>query len=172
MAKLQPRQPIALGVLLIAAAAVPTSAATQNRSTNVDIAKTVVRMPLAKGVSIDDAITSMKLRANLLNFKLVSHQPLSEQLKAEGVKNVRRLEIYQFCNPVTAYDMVKFDMAYAAYLPCRIAVVEGRDGKGWLVMLDPRRLLTKDMPSALRAKAEKVVHNLQEIMKAGANGAL
>jgi uncharacterized protein (DUF302 family) len=172
MAKLQPRQLIALGVLLIAAAAIPVLAATQDRSTNVDIAKTVVRMPLAKGVSIDDAITSMKLRANLLNFKLVSHQPLSEQLKAEGVKNVRRLEIYQFCNPVTAYDMVKFDMAYAAYLPCRIAVVEGRDGKGWLVMLDPRRLLTKDMPSALRAKAEKVVHNLQEIMKAGANGAL
>lgn len=172
MAKFQSRQLMFLGVLLIAAAGVSTSAAAQHRPTTADIAKTVIKMPLAKGVSIDDAITSMKLRASLLNFKLVSHQPLSKQLKAQGVKDVRRLEIYQFCNPATAYDMVEFDMAYAAYLPCRIAVVEGADGKGWLVMLDPQRLLTKNMPSALRAKAEKVVHNLQEIMKAGANGAL
>ena len=37
---------------------------------------------IAEGVSIDDAIESMKLRANGLNFKLVADLPLSEQVKA------------------------------------------------------------------------------------------
>lgn len=136
------------------------------------IASTVIEMPLAKGVSIDDAISSMKLRASLLNFKLVAHQPLSAQLKAFGLKHVRRLEIYQFCNPRTAYDMVEFNMAYAAYLPCRIAVVQGKNGKGWLVMLNPDQLLSPDMPKALRKKAQLVIHQLKVIMKAGAEGAL
>jgi len=137
-----------------------------------DITRTVIKMPLSKGVTIDEAISSMKLRANMLNFKLVAHQPLSEQLKAAGLKHVRRLEIYQFCNPSTAYDMVKFNMAYAAYFPCRIAVVEGKQGKGWLVMMNPQRLLSANMPSSLRKKAEKVIGDLKQIMHAGANGSL
>ncbi len=136
------------------------------------IATTVVEMPLAKGVSIDDAISSMKLRASLLNLKLVSHQPVSKQLKASGLKNVRRLEIYQFCNPVTAYHMVSFNIAYAAYLPCRIAVLEDKRGKGWLVMLNPELLLSPDMPASLRNEAEAVIGDLKQIMKAGAEGAL
>jgi uncharacterized protein (DUF302 family) len=137
-----------------------------------DLKKTVVEMPLAAGVTIDDAISSMKLRASLLNLKLVTQQPLSRQVAASGVKNVRRLEIYQFCNPITAYDMVQFDLAYAAYLPCRIAVVEDTRGRGWLVMLDPTRLLSPNMPAALRQKAQRVIDDLQQIVKAGASGAL
>ncbi len=136
------------------------------------IAKTVIEVRLKKGVTIDDAISSMKLRASLLNLKLVAHQPLSKQLIASGIKNVRRLEIYQFCNPLTAYDMVRFNMAYAAYLPCRIAVVEDAHGRGWLVMLDPERLLSPKMPPNLRKKAERVIADLKEIVKAGAEGAL
>ena len=40
------------------------------------IADTVLKMPLAEGVTADSAIESMKLRANALNFKLVAHLPL------------------------------------------------------------------------------------------------
>ncbi|MEJ2060337.1 MAG: DUF302 domain-containing protein [Gammaproteobacteria bacterium] len=159
-----------LALLLLALAMPPTLAA--DAPADSDIAKTVIKMPLAEGVTIDDAVESMKLRANLLNFKLVSEQPLSEQLKAMGVKNVRRLEIYQFCNPETAYEMVRFNMAYAAYLPCRIAVVEDEHGKGWLVMMNPERLMSPDMPAGLKKKAEKVVDTLKQIMKAGANAEL
>ena len=158
--------------ILLLAAAVAGPAAAASTPEGADLAATVIKKPLARGVTIDDAISSMKLRANLLNFKLVAHQPLSKQLKAYGEKDVRRLEIYQFCNPATAYDMVKFNMAYAAYLPCRIAVLEDKHGKGWLVMMDPQRLLTPDMPPALRKKAEQVIHKLTQIMNAGAQGAL
>lgn len=171
-----PRPALHRGLLLLVLpltllAAGPAAGA-RPRAPQPSVARTVIEVPLAKGVSIDDAISSMKLRASLLNFKLVAHQPLSAQLMALGLKHVRRLEIYQFCDPRTAYDMVEFNMAYAAYLPCRIAVVQSRGGKAWLVMLDPKRLLSRDMPAALRKKAQRVIRDLEDIMKAGASGAL
>lgn len=151
---------------------VPARAGAGKPAGGAGISRTVIKVPLAKGVSIADAISSMKLRASLLNLKLVAQQPLSKQVAASGVKNVRRLEIYQFCNPATAYDMVQFNLAYAAYLPCRIAVVEDPQGKGWLVMLDPNRLLSPGMPPALKKKAMQVIDDLRQIIGAGAKGAL
>ena len=71
----------------------------------LDIAQTVVKMPLAKGVSMDDAVEAMKIRANNLNIKLVAEMPLSKQIEAMGVKS-RRMDIYQFCDPLTAKKMV------------------------------------------------------------------
>jgi uncharacterized protein (DUF302 family) len=164
MARLLGRWSLALVLPLAVLLARPSGAAGVDES--------VVEVPLAQGVSIDDAISSMKLRASLLNLKLVTQQPLSRQAAMLGVTNVRRLEIYQFCNPITAYDMVQFDLAYAAYLPCRIAVVEDKKGRGWLVMLDPKRLLSPHMPAGLRGRAQKVIDELQQIVRAGASGAL
>ncbi|RXL71700.1 DUF302 domain-containing protein, partial [Citrobacter sp. AAK_AS5] len=67
------------------------------------IADTVLKMPLAEGVSADDAIESMKLRANALNFKLVAHLPLSQQLKSMGIES-KRVEIFQFCDAAIAHE--------------------------------------------------------------------
>ena len=53
----------------------------------------IITCPLAEDVSMDDAIDSMKLRANKLNFKLVAHMPLSEQVKAMG-QDSKRMEIF------------------------------------------------------------------------------
>jgi len=52
----------------------------------VDIAQTVVTLPLAKGVLMDDAVESMKCRANKLNFKPVAEVALSRRLQAMGEK--------------------------------------------------------------------------------------
>lgn len=156
-------------VLLSLSAFKPALAAPPMR---IDIPATVIKVPLAQGVSPSDAVQSMKLRANLLNFKLVAQQPLSAQLKAMGVKHVRTLDIYQFCKPDVAYDMVNFNMAYAAYLPCRIALEEDAKGRYWLTMLNPNLLLSPDMPAALKKQADSVISGLMQIIKAGAEGAL
>jgi len=50
----------------------------------VDIAQTVVTLPLASGVSMDDAVESMKFRANKLNIKRVAEMALSRRLQAMG----------------------------------------------------------------------------------------
>ncbi len=138
----------------------------------MSVASTVVKMPLADGVSMDDAVESMKLRANILNMKLVAELPLSKQIQAMG-KPARRMEIFQFCNPLIAQKMVSSDINFAAYLPCRIALVEDAKGHGWLVMMNLDMFIQGGQLSPeLMKDAVTVRDALTEIMKAGANGEL
>ena len=143
-----------------------------DRPFTVDLEKTVVKMPLAEGVSMNDAVESMKLRANILNFKLVAELPLSKQIKAMGTSS-RRIDIYQFCEPLTAKKMVEYDIDFAAYLPCRISLVEDAKGKAWLVMMNLDMLINnQSLDKNLLKEATKVRDSLMEIMRAGANGEL
>jgi uncharacterized protein (DUF302 family) len=139
---------------------------------NIPIEDTVVKQRINEDVSMDDAVESMKLRANLLNMKLVAELPLSKQIEAMG-KKARRMEIYQFCDPLTAQRMVEANINFAAYLPCRIALVEDEKGQGWLVMMNPDMMLTgATLTDKLKKQATQVRDSLFEIMKAGVNGEL
>lgn len=136
------------------------------------IEQTVVKMPIEEGVSMDEAVSSMKLRANMRNMKLVAELPLSKQIQSMG-KKARRMEIYQFCDPLMAQRMVEANIHFAAYLPCRIALVEDKKGKGWLVMMNLDMMLQgATLTPKLKAEATKVRDALMDIMRAGANGEL
>jgi uncharacterized protein (DUF302 family) len=138
---------------------------------SIDISQTVTRVQLAEGVSADDAIDALQSRAIALNMKLVAHQPLSKELAARGIDS-GRLEIFQFCNPEDAYRMVSFNPIFAAYMPCRIALVEEPDGPTWLMMINLDMLIDNaELPPELKAMATKINDNLMEIMQAGATGA-
>lgn len=140
-------------------------------SQSIDINQTVTRVQLAAGVSADDAIDALQSRAIALNMKLVAHQPLSNELKLRGIES-GRLEIFQFCNPEDAYRMVSFNPIFAAYMPCRIALVEEPDSTIWLMMINLDMLIDNtELPPELKAMAEKINSNLMEIMQAGATGA-
>jgi len=139
----------------------------------LDLNQLVVKMSIADGISMDEAVDSIKLRANQLNMKLVAHQPLSQELKALNIPDVRRIEIFQFCDAPIAKEMIDFDMAFAAFMPCRITLVEDKAGKGWLVMMNPEFFLTMvTLPEALKQKATKVRDSLMQIISAGAQGEL
>jgi uncharacterized protein (DUF302 family) len=136
------------------------------------IADTVVMVPLAEDVSMDDAVDSMKLRANALNFKLVAHQPLYKELQAMGLES-RRIEIFQFCDARIAQAMISHNKHFAAYLPCRITLLEDEDGKAWLISMKLDILIqAADLTPELKDKALKVKGSIEEIMQAGANGEL
>lgn len=154
-------------LLLVAALSGPNAQAAEPAQ---KAASDVIKTPLAKGVSLDDAVEAMKIRANNLNMKLVAEMPLSKQLQAMGEKS-RRMDIFQFCDPLSAKKMVEASIDFAAYLPCRIALVEDKDGKGWLVManLDPL-IASPALNAQLRQDAKKVRDTLLEIMQAGAKG--
>lgn len=138
----------------------------------MNIEDTVVRMPLEEGISFDDAVVSMKLRANSHNMKLVAEMPLSKQIQLMG-KESRRMDIYQFCDPLIAQGMVEANINFAAYLPCRIALVEDKKGQGWLLMMNLDIMLNSaTLGDELREKATKVRDVLTDIMKAGASGDL
>lgn len=139
---------------------------------SMKIEDTVVKMAIAEGVSFDDAIGSMKLRANEHNMKLVAELPLSKQIESMGKKS-RRMGIYQFCDALMAQSMVQANIHFAAYLPCRIALIEDEKGKGWLLMMNLDIMLKgAKLKKELRKNATKVRDILMDIMQAGANGDL
>jgi uncharacterized protein (DUF302 family) len=138
----------------------------------MNIADTVIKLPLQEGVTMDDAVESMKLRANTLNFKLVAHQPLYKELEAMGVQS-KRVEIFQFCDARIAHAMLSASLDFAAYLPCRITLIEDKDGQPWLVSMDLDRVIAiANLPPELLEQATKVRDTIQEIMEAGASGDL
>ena len=136
-----------------------------------DISQTVVRVPLAEGVSADDAIDALRSRAVQYNMKLVAHQPLSQELAARGIES-GRLEIFQFCNPADAHRMVQHNPVFAAYMPCRIALVEDAEGQVWLMMIDLDMLIDNAaLPPELKTIAERINSTLMAMMEAAAEGA-
>lgn len=138
----------------------------------VDLEKTVVKKKVEEGISIEDAVASMKLRANILNIKLVAELPLSKQIKSMG-QTSQHISIYQFCDPLTAKKMVEYDINFAAYLPCRISVVEDKTGQVWLVMMNLDMLLqSAKFNPELKKEATRVRNTLMEIMDAGISGDL
>lgn len=132
----------------------------------------MIKCKVVEDVSADDAIESMKLRANFLNFKLVGYMPLSEQVKANGGES-NRMEIFQFCDANIAAKMVKHSMAFAGYLPCRISLVEDDAGQAWLITLNMDKTMgDASLPKQLQGLGMKVRNNIYSIISAGTEGDL
>jgi uncharacterized protein (DUF302 family) len=69
--------------------------------------------------------------------------------------------------------MLSESLDFAAYLPCRITLIEDKDGQPWLVSMDLDRVIAiANLPPELLAQATKVRDTIQEIMEAGASGDL
>ncbi len=132
----------------------------------------VQRFKLADGVSVEDAVDSMKLRANQRNFKLVAELPLSEQVRAMGEPSPY-MHILAFCDALTASKMVQHNLLFAAFLPCRIAVVKDAQGQGWLVTMNIDQVLGNiQLPIELQPLAEQVRDTMYSIIDAGIHGDL
>ncbi|RKZ90523.1 MAG: hypothetical protein DRR19_09785 [Candidatus Parabeggiatoa sp. nov. 1] len=140
---------------------------------SMDIAETAIKMQIAEDVSIDDAIESLLLRANDLNVKKVSHQILTDKYQELGLPNIRRIEIFQFCDAALAQKMLEHEIGYIAYMPCRIVMLEDKEGKGWFVMVNMDTLIAwGKMPPLLHRQAIELRDKLMESLEAGVNGEL
>ena len=123
-------------------------------------------------VEFDDVIESMKLRANTLNFKLVADLPLSEQVEAMGVES-NRMRILAFCDALIAKRMVEYNLIFAGYLPCRVAVVEDDEGNVWVVTMNMDMMVNAvDLTPELRKLAMRVRDTINSIVQAGVEGDL
>jgi uncharacterized protein (DUF302 family) len=153
--------------------AADTQDATMSKeSARVMVEQSIKMWKIAEGVSIDDAIDSMKLRANGLNFKLVADLPLSEQIKAMGEQS-RRMQILAFCDARIAKRMVEYNKIFAGFLPCRIAVIEDENGDGWIITTNMDMMLSAvDLPPDLQKLAKQVRDSIYSIVDAGVNGDL
>jgi uncharacterized protein (DUF302 family) len=133
----------------------------------------VTKKPISEEVEIDEAIDSLKLRANELNVKSVAYHNLTEDYQKLGLPNIKRTEIFQFCDPRLGKAMLEHDISYSAYMPCRIALVEDETGKGWFIRLNLKVLIASaQLPPDLHKQAIQFSDKITEIVEAGANGEL
>ncbi len=139
----------------------------------IKLSEAVITVPIQEGVSLEDAIASMRLRANQLNVKFVGHMPLWQEYQALGLEDIQRTEIFQFCDARIAKRMLDYDINFLAYMPCRIGIIEDKQGKGWLVSMNLNIFISSEtLPEDLKQLAMGVRDDIEEIMEAGASGAL
>ncbi|RKZ38375.1 MAG: hypothetical protein DRQ49_14480 [Gammaproteobacteria bacterium] len=147
---------IVLSLLLI------TNGLAEHKQPGFDINMIIIKVPIVNQ-SMDDAIKELKQRASMLNISQIGYSPLTQEYEALGLSNIRRTECFQFCDAKVAMALIEYNMDYAAFLPCRIALVEDKQGKGWFVMSDPA-LLTSQLPADLRSLVDRVCGNLMKVI--------
>jgi uncharacterized protein (DUF302 family) len=133
---------------------------------------TIWKVPVEEDLTIEDVDETVKAVANELNIKNVGELPLSDQVEAMTGEKSRYFKIYMFCNALTAAQMLDYSDAYSAYLPCRISLVEDKQGKLWLYSLNMDAMIYggRPLPPALKEEAMGVKKIILEIMNRGAEG--
>ncbi len=123
------------------------------------------------GVTINDLEQALTQIAAERNMKGVGDLPLSKELEARTGKPQKFLKVYSFCTPATARMMVDFSPHMAAYLPCRITVVEKEDGL-WMYTLNMDMMVKmgRKLPSPLKEEAWKVRETIWDMMERGSKG--
>ncbi len=142
------------------------------KETGTTAGATVWKIPLEEGISPEDAEETMRSVANEHNIKGVGELPLSEQVALMTGEEQRFLKIYQYCDPITAMKMVDHSDAFSAYLPCRIAMIEDKQGNYMLYALDMDLMIYggKTLPPELLEEAKRVKEIILDIMQRAASG--
>lgn len=133
---------------------------------------TVWKAKVKEGLTFEDVDQSIKSIANAMNIKGVGELPLGDQVSAQQGKPWRKLTIYLYCNPLTAAKMIDYSEAFAAYLPCRIALLEDKNKKLWIYTLDMDMMIHggKPLPPELKAEAIKVKEIMKAVLEKGSQG--
>lgn len=132
------------------------------------------------GVTFDDVVESMKLRANQLNLKLVGHSPMIKDIQAVlGDNTTPRMEVFHFCDIAAGREIMKLAPESIVYLPCRIAVMEDDKRNVWVLTLDWDTAWLESMDTqqfGISAEITKMAKDIRDrmdnVMRAGANGDL
>ena len=142
------------------------------RETRNGAEATVWKVPVKAGLTPEDVEETMKFVANEHNISNVGELPLSKDVEAKLGKPYRFVKIYMFCNSLTAAKMLDYSVAFSAYLPCRITLIEDQKGKLWLYALNMDLMIHggEPLPPALKEEALRVKEIILDIMHRGAEG--
>jgi uncharacterized protein (DUF302 family) len=136
-----------------------------------------VKYKAKPGVSFDEVVESMMLRANQVNLKFVGKNQMWKDFRSVLNDDAApRIEVFSFCDIAVGRDMLRIIPEMAVFMPCRIAVMEDADKNIWVMTLDwdltGINLAGKQLgiTPELRAGALAIRDKLDSVMRAGANG--
>ncbi len=131
------------------------------------------------GLTFEDVVQSMELRANTLNFKKVGHSPMWKDIQAVlGDMDAPRMEVFHYCDIAAGREVLKAAPESIAYLPCRIAIMEDANKQIWVITLDWDLAWLDTVQgkmgvnSELSKFAKDINVKMDSIMRAAANGDL
>ena len=133
----------------------------------------VVRtVPVKEGLKAEDVVDSLKSLAVQHGMLFVGESPFYKQVEAVTGKPYRFVSFYSFCDAGVGAQMIEYNSAYSAFMPCRIAVAEDKEGRLWLHMMSLDFFIHggKPLPPDLKAGAIKVRDALDKIMRGAAAG--
>jgi uncharacterized protein (DUF302 family) len=136
----------------------------------------VAKKRVVPGISFDEVIESIKVKANELNMKASGHNTPWKVLREIDDPNSPRVEFLSFCDLIALRQILDYSLEFSALVPCRIAVAEDADGAIWLTTLDwdVRWLDTSPNPNRisdeLRERALNIRKNIEIMMEAAATG--
>ena len=138
----------------------------------------VAKKKVEEGLTFDEVMESMDLRANLLNMKKVGHNTPSAVIEATTGEPTPRLEMVSYCDIPTMRMILDYVPEFSVFVPCRISVLEDANGDIWIMTMDwdIRWMDTSPNPNRitkeLREAAIAVRESMESIMEAGAAGDL
>ena len=163
---------ISLVLLLVLAARLATAAPDASALSATEMKVQIARIQIRDGVSFDDAVESLKLRANQHNLKFVGGNALYKEIEALTDKPARRMEIFNFCDGLTAQQMIAANPILIAFMPCRIALVEDTQGGRWVVAMMISESLIATLPADTRKHAQRIMSAMKDMMIAASSGDL
>jgi hypothetical protein len=123
-------------------------------------------------LSPEDVIDSLKSLASANNFLFVGQANFYKQVEAITGEKYRFISFLSFCDARVGKMMADYRDAYTGFMPCRISVVEDKQGKLWMhsMNLDMMIYGGKELPAELRKEALRVSGVIQKMMKGAAQG--
>lgn len=137
-----------------------------------DVKLQIARVEVDKAISFDEAVESLKLRANQQNLKFVGANLIYKEIESLTGKPAKRMEIFNFCDGLTANKMLSADPQMIAFMPCRIALIEDVSGRRWVISMMMDAAMVQSLPADTRKSAERVMAAMKDMMVAASRGDL
>lgn len=128
--------------------------------------------PVEEGLSPEDVVDSLKSLATTNNLLFVGESPFYRQVEAVTGEDYRYVNFLSFCDAQVGRMMLEYRNHYSGFMPCRIALVEDRDGRLWLFSMNLDLMIHggRELPPELKQAAIGVRDTLQRMMRGAAAG--
>jgi len=151
-----------------------------------EVAKTVLRTgdamealvyqrQVVPGRDASDVERSLEEAAAELGLDSLGMLPVQQEIRSRSRDHFPLLQVYLFCDPHLAVDLMRHNPATAAYLPCRVTLYEDSGGGLWVMVPNLDLVLhgSRPLPLALQERASGLQTLLREMVDraAGARGA-
>ena len=129
-------------------------------------------VPVEEGLSTKEVVDSLKSLATSKNLLFVGESPFYKQVEAITGEPYRYVNFLSFCDAQVGRKMLEYRDQYSGFMPCRIALVEDREGRLALYSMNLDLMIHggRPLPPDLKQDAMQVRDKILAIMQGAAAG--